>query len=237
MKNQRLHKLIQAASHLFFPPVCPCCGRSIGKQEIFCPKCLGHIHRVHPGEVCPRCSKSICTCIRLTPCFSLVYPASFYDGSIPTAIHNMKFRRHPGHARLLGKLLTDTLRAYQVGPADFDLLAAVPMSRRKLRARGYNQAALLAAAVARQTGIPFAPKALTKTRETRAQHQLSAMLRRTNLKGSFQADPSVNGKRVLLVDDVLTTGTTANEAAEILLSAGAKRVDVLVLATTRSQIL
>lgn len=229
--------MIAAVRRILFPPVCPGCGRSIGKREIFCPVCLKQLHLLGPGDTCTKCGKETCTCSKLHPLFTRVYPAAFYEGSIQNAIRNLKFLHHPGHAQPLGQLLTKTLARYGAMVQDFDLLAAVPMSRKRQKSRGYNQAALLAQAVSAETGIPFYPDALVKIRETKAQHDLSGSQRRTNLKGSFAAEPAVSGKRVLLIDDVFTTGSTANEAAEVLLQAGAVRVDVLVLATTRFETL
>ena len=237
MKKEWKPLLTDMLTHLFFPPVCPGCGRTVGKQEIFCPVCQKQLHLLRPGDTCPRCGKIPCICDKLHPLFTQVYPAGLYEGSIQSAIRNLKFQHQPGHFRPLGRLLANTLGRYHVTAADFDLLAAVPMSRKRQKARGYNQAALLAQSVSEQTGIPFCSHALTKIRETKAQHDLSAQMRRTNLKGSFIADSAVSGKRVLLVDDVFTTGSTANEAAEVMLQAGAISVDVLVLASTRFETL
>ncbi len=237
MKNRWNQLLTDALIHLFFPPVCPCCGRTVGKQEIFCPACQKRLHLLKPGDTCPRCGKTTCVCNQMHPLFTRVYPASVYEGSIQSAIQNLKFQHHPGHFRPLGRLLVHTLAQYHVTSADIDLLAAVPMSHKKQKARGYNQAALLARSVSEQTGIPFDRNALAKIRETKAQHNLNAQMRRTNLKGSFIAGFAVSGKRVLLIDDVFTTGSTANEATEVLLQAGAISVDILVLATTRFEVL
>ena len=233
MRKDWKHSIMTAVRRILFPPVCPGCGRSIGRREIFCPVCQKQLHLLSPGDVCPKCGKETCTCNKLHPLFSQVYPAGFYEGSIQSAIRNLKFLHHPGHAKPLGTLLAKTLERYHVAPANFDLLAAVPMGRKRQKSRGYNQAALLAETVSVETGIPFCPDALVKIRETKAQHDLSGSQRRTNLKGSFAAGSAVSGKRVLLIDDVFTTGSTANEAAEVLLQSGAARVDVLVLATTR----
>lgn len=232
MKRALLHTIKEAVCFLLFPPSCPACGRAIGKNEIFCPACSKTIERPDREKLCPRCGKEKCLCGELDPAFSHVYPATFYLGSIVTAIHNLKFNHQPGHAKTLAPLLLTTLRQY-CPQNEHDLLAAAPISKKRLRKRGYNQAALLAKELSHLCEIPFAPDALIKTRETKAQHDLSAKDRRTNLADSFQASPIVAGKRVLLIDDVFTTGSTANEAAKTLLVAGAEKVDVLVLASTR----
>lgn len=229
-------KLSQFLSYVFFPPVCPDCGRSIARGEIFCPACIKQLERPKPDEVCPRCGKRPCNCAELHPVFDRTFPAAYYTGSMTRAIHNLKFNHQPGHAKTLAPLLVQTLQEAGIhGNRDFDLLAAAPMSKNRYKQRGYNQAELLAAETSKLTGIPFVSDLLIKVRETKAQHDLSAEERRTNLSGSFQADKKVKGKRVLLCDDVLTTGSTANEAAHALLDAGAESVGVLVLSVTKER--
>lgn len=233
----RKAKLISFLTGLFFPPVCPGCGRSIAAGDIFCPDCAGRLERPAAGELCPRCGKQRCVCEKMQPAFTRTYPAAYYAESMAQAVQNLKFNHNPGLARTLAPLLAQTLREYDVGQADYDLLAAAPMSRKRYKKRGYNQAALLAAETAKLCGIPFRPDAVVKVKETRAQHDLSAAERRVNLNGSFRGGQEVAGKRVLLCDDVMTTGSTANEAAQAMLLAGAERVDVLVLSVTRMQML
>ncbi len=234
MKMTKIGKFTQFLSNLFFPPTCPDCGRSIARGEIFCPACSKNLERPAPEDVCSRCGKNPCTCGELHPVFGRTFPAAYYTGSMTRAVHNLKFNHHPGHAKTLAPLLVQTLRERGIrGKAEYDLLVAAPMSKKRYKQRGYNQAALLATETAKLTGIPFDPAALSKIRETKAQHDLSADERRTNLTGSFQAARAVQGKRILLCDDVLTTGSTANEAAQALLNAGAASVDILVLSVTR----
>jgi ComF family protein len=112
-----------------------------------------------------------------------------------------------------------------------DVVTAVPLYRNRLRGRGYNQSLELAKGVAAKLGVRALPGALRKVRRTAPQNELSATERQTNLKDAFAADERmVAGKNVLVVDDVMTTGSTLEEAARVLLRAGACRVEVLALA-------
>ena len=118
--------------------------------------------------------------------------------------------------------------------ADADMVAPVPLHRRRLFARRYNQAAILAAAIARQSGRPFVPDLLRRTRRTPSQAGLSRRARALNLRGAFAVPDRrrdrAAGARVVLVDDVMTTGATAAACARALRRAGVARVDVLTLA-------
>jgi ComF family protein len=121
--------------------------------------------------------------------------------------------------------------------ADATLLVPVPLHRWRLMGRRYNQAALLTQALHRLTGTPHSPDVLVRTRRTQSQGGLSGGARRRNVAGAFAVRPGrggarLHGARVVLVDDVLTTGATVNECARVLLLAGASRVDVLTLART-----
>ena len=162
-----------------------------------------------------------------------LFAAAYYEGSMREAIHRMKFSGHPGSAATLAPLLLQALREGGAAEGRFDLLVPVPSRPKKVRARGYNQSALLARELSKRTGIPVSETALVKTRDTRAQHDLSAEERQVNLSGSFRASESeVSGRRILLIDDVLTTGATARECIGALQTAGAQSVDLLVLAVT-----
>jgi ComF family protein len=118
--------------------------------------------------------------------------------------------------------------------ADADLVAPVPLHRRRLFARRYNQSALLAQALARRCALPVAPDLLVRRRATPSQGRLSPTARRRNVRGAFALRlgyaEAIAGRRVLLIDDVLTTGATVRECARVLLRAGAGAVDVLTLA-------
>mgnify|MGYP001252709856 CR=1 FL=1 len=150
-------------------------------------------------------------------------------------IHGLKYAdRHEGR-RMLARWLADAGRELL---ADADGIVPVPITRWRLVRRQFNQSALLARELACLTGLPWHPTALVKGRETPPQVTLSGTARRDNLRGAFavsrRARARIQGARVVLLDDVVTTGTTAEVATRALLAAGATRVDVLALARVTS---
>ena len=216
---------------VMYPPCCPACGRTIGKSESFCPACQKELFLPQKDELCPRCGKKDCICAKMSPPYQHTWVASFYEGAMQAAIRRFKFYFHPGSFSILGKMMAEALPENEKD--NFDLIVPIPMWKKKRRDRGYNQSALLAREISRRIHVPESETALQKVRNTKAQHTLSAEERQKNLQGCFLADEIVEGKKILLVDDVLTTGSTAKEAAGALLYAGADEVGVLVLAVTR----
>jgi len=148
-----------------------------------------------------------------------------YEGTLRKLIHLFKYGGMRRLAQPLGGLLADAL------PRDrqFDLVTAVPLHWRRQWQRGFNQSELLAKAMARARGIP-AMKVLRRGSATRAQAGLSNAQRRENVTGAFRARRRVNGMRILLIDDVMTTGATAGACARALKKAGAKSVSLAALA-------
>ena len=109
-------------------------------------------------------------------------------------------------------------------------IVPIPLGKQRLKQRGYNQVAMIAFPMALMLGISYHPEALIRVRETKTQVGLSASQRSENMRNAFRADASINGKQVLLVDDVATTGATLSSAAEALYQAGARRVDAVTVA-------
>lgn len=166
-----------------------------------------------------------------------------YRGRLRHAVHRLKYRRETYLARPLGERLGRAVAARQFLPwldgrgfglvpgRGFEVVVPVPAHPARLRRRGFNPAALLACHVARVLEAPHRPLALTRIRSTPPQAGLTRGRRLANLAGAFQANPDdVGGRRVLLVDDVLTTGATAAGCAAALRKAGAFQVHVAVLA-------
>ena len=177
-----------------------------------------------PGPLCGACR-------RREPEFDYARAAARYDGVVREALHALKFRGRRALAAPLGELLIEVATAGAPAGAP-DLLVPVPLHPRRERERGFNQATLLARRVGRSWGCPVREDVLVRTVATRSQTELDAAARRANVRNVFQArrPALVAGRRVILVDDVLTTGATLSECARCLRAAGAVTVGALTVA-------
>lgn len=220
------------------PRACPLCLQTLCDQssaEPFCSDCMAAIRPLPENGLCSRCAlpftateqnSHLCgRCLKDPPHFSHVYAVGYHEQALRRAIHQFKFN-HRVHLDLaLCRLLELRL------PRDchFDLIVPVPLHRRRLRKRGYNQSLLLARQLGRRRGIEVAAQALLKTRDTRNQQELGAARRRTNLKRAFSLNLDVEDKHILLVDDVMTTGETARACSILLRRGGAASIEVAVI--------
>ncbi len=175
--------------------------------------------------------KSLCGhCQRRPPTFDSVIAPLRYQDPIDQMLCALKYRQQLSFARTAAGLIADTVR--ESGELMPDLLVGVPMTHRAVRKRGLNQAVFLAQLIGRQLGIPANSTIIKKLRETDRQSTLNASQRQQNLKDAFHCKGSLENKHIALVDDILTTGATANEISRVLKAAGANRVDVWVCART-----
>ena len=159
----------------------------------------------------------------------------YYEGNVRESLLRFKFKDATGYAEEYGKLLADCIRTHLAGR--YDLISWVPLSRKRLKERGYDQAMLLALAAALELD-DVAVSTLEKPLEAEKQSTMgSAEKRKANISGAYRAvDPElVEGKRILLIDDIVTTGATLSECAKTLLAAGAGEVLCAAVACTREE--
>jgi ComF family protein len=237
-------RLVSSAADLLWAPRCAACDAPVGheggaaERAAFCEPCLASLDRAASPR-CPRCGLSfdagdsdhLCgRCLAQPPPFSSLVARYAYGGALSSAISRFKYGRAPWLAAPLSRLLFDAYAP--ASPAD--VIVPVPLHPRRLRERGFNQAALIAGRGPRALGAPLDTSILRRVIDTPHQAGSSAPERRGALEGAFVARPRHNlaGARVLLVDDVATTTATVRAAAAALLAGGARAVDVLCLART-----
>jgi len=167
--------------------------------------------------------------LRKNPPYERVLAATHYEGPLRNAIHRFKYRGDIGLERALAGVLQECLSS-DIRDFSADLIVPVPLHVGRLRERTYNQALLLARRLGRILGIPVAERLLQRTRATDAQQLLSGKARRANLRGAFDGGSELAQRRILLIDDVMTTGATVEECSREMLRCGAERVLVAVLA-------
>ncbi len=216
-----------------FPPVCAGCGR-VG--ALLCPACAAQMERV-TGPICPRCgqalepgdnSTTLCRECRESPLVLCQMRAALrYQEPTSSLIHRFKYE---GCFALATPLAGSLIAAWPAWEQPPDLIIPIPLHPRRKRRRGYNQSELLAAPLARALGLPLNPRGLQRVRHTAPQVGLGPEERHDNVHGAFVAANEVYQQRVLLIDDVLTTGATMRAAAEALLAAGAASVSAYCLA-------
>jgi len=221
-----IRPLATALLELLYPPRCAACGEDVD-EEPFCAICGDAVDPVPPG--CARCGlpgpADLCGgCALSPPSFVSLAAGGLFGGPLADAVHAFKYGERPALARPLGAWLAGRVEA----PPGARVLE-VPLARRRRIARGYDQAALLADALARAWGAPRLRLALTRVRETPPQVGRSRDERRRNLAGAFEAHPAVSGLDLVLVDDVVTTGATVDAAASALVRAGARSVRVVAI--------
>jgi len=193
-------------------PVCPRCGRPFDSPET-----LSH----SPDHVCLACRKE-------PPRFDQALSAGYFEGSLREAVHQFKYRPCRSLGKPLGEWMATKVRLI----TDLDLVMPVPLHAGRLKERGFNQALLLAHQMCEAHHIPLSCDNLYRTRPTRPQVELSGAERIRNVAGAFalRRPEEVANRRLVLVDDVFTTGATMNECSEVLKRAGAAQVTAFTLA-------
>lgn len=231
----------RAALDALLPPQCLTCEEAVERPGQFCQACFSATQFI-TAPCCDACGvplgfatmpgRLLCeTCIAEPPPWGRARAALVYDGQSSRVVLSFKHADQPELAAALAPMMARAGGALLAGAA---LLVPVPLHRGRLLARRYNQSALLAQHLARLSGIPSLPDALRRTRATRKLGMLSAAARAEMVGGAIEVRPhraaALAGRRVVLVDDVLTSGATARDCTRALFAAGVAGVDVLVAA-------
>jgi ComF family protein len=232
---------LRYSADLILPAVCVACGTLITRHNLLCPQCWSSLYLITP-PLCNRLGIPLpgyegsgphisAQATANPPVFSRARAAAHYRGIMRRLIVRFKFEDKHEPLPLFVKLMREAGRELL---NDADLLVPVPLHRLRLLQRRFNQSALLAKGLSRTSGVPVSVTALRRTRRTAAQVGLAQEARQENVAKAFGASrsgaKSVAGKNIVLIDDVITTGSTASACATALLGAGASRVDVLAIA-------
>lgn len=224
-------ELLRAALSLFYPPACEGCGESVGSKEYLCADCKARAPRIVP-PFCAKCSEPFsgaitssfdCTnCANQTLHFDAAVAGYRARGIVRRLILDFKYNQRPYLRHVVGEWLAAVLDDSRLKPLEFDVIVPVPLHAARRRERGFNQAEFLAQSLAGRMSLPV-NGALERIRYTTTQTAFDRAKRMQNLHNAFRlrARRDVRGLRVLLVDDVLTTGSTLSECARVLKESGA----------------
>lgn len=235
----------QQTLNLFFPPVCAACQKPVREAHALCHSCFNAV-RFTSAPACGRCGHpfeyaagddALCgSCLDELPVYEKGWSCFGYDEHTRYLLTRLKFRDRTDLAPLLGRLMVSHGAPVIDG---MELVVPVPLHRRRLLKRRYNQSLLLARKVAKAKGISLLPDALVRLRHTAPQTGLSRAERQSNVARAFavaaQHEAHIRGKKILLIDDVMTTGATLSACAKALQKAGADTVHILTAARRLAQ--
>ncbi len=220
--------LIKTLLSLIFPLECRICKKTLeaGNLTYICSECFTKIRFIEEAY-----------CFKGRHHFKRIYSMGLYQGVLREAILLLKYQGVKGLIPPLGKILLEYCEE-NIDFSSFDLIFPVPLFRSKKREREFNQAEVFAQIIGKRYSLPVSNENLLRIRDTRKMSGLNLEERRRNVKGAFvvREKEKIRNKRILLTDDICTTGATVDECSKVLLTAGAKEVTVLTLARTISKI-
>lgn len=223
---------------IFFPSICFSCDKKI-REGFLCAGCSSKITFLHP-PLCNYCAKPVAgnktglciDCLHGKHHYAKLFCAAVYREPLENLIHLFKYKNCDYLAELFTGLIAAHLEKTGFQAADYDFVTAVPMHPSKLKERGYNQAGLLAKDIANYFKIPLKDGIIYETKEKASQARLKKNERVKNVAGCFAAQGKLDGPKIIIIDDIFTTGSTVNECARVLKEAGAQSVTVMALAKT-----
>ena len=239
-----LHSLIHRLKYCqqaLLPPSCILCGSKAEERDL-CQACEQDIPRI--AQACTRCALPLPThtpvnqlcgkCLQEPPVFNKVYALFPYQKPIDNLITRLKFQGNLVYAKVLGELMANYLQVEYKEKRLPEYLIPVPLHRKRLRERGFNQAVELARPIVKRLDIPLMLKSCQRVKATVAQINLPAADRRTNLRNAFNVTSTITAKHVAIIDDVVTTGSTIVELSRSLQAVGVERIDIWCCARTNN---
>ncbi len=232
-------RIVETLLSWIFPVRCEICGRTLPSHPAsgVCGPCEAQIPFI-PGPHCALCGRALRVgAQRCSECwgksfhFDRAYACTPYEGKVKELLHAYKFngRKYLRHffVNLMGKFMSSYMNGHR-----FDALASVPLDRDKKNTRGFNQSGYLSAGLSVRLGLPDLSRSLVRRKSAQPQHRASKAARKENVKDCFRVRrrEGFQMKKILLVDDILTTGQTASECARAMKQAGASSVTVLACA-------
>jgi ComF family protein len=235
-------EILTGITDLIFPPLCITCGAVLEEHAPlpFCTSCEAGIHFIRSPR-CPRCGIPFPTaegddhlcgeCLITERPYAVARAVGLYEKTLLTAIHLFKYRGRIGIGEVLGRIMAD-FAGREWDMTVFSLIIPVPLHRKRLRERGFNQAVILAHEMAKRFSVPLDFMTLRRELFTAPQVGLGREERSANVRKAFavRKPEKIAGRKILLVDDVTTTGSTLTECASVLMQAKAEAVAILTLA-------
>ena len=231
-------KIINFFLDLLFPKKCIVCDEIFefkNRDRCLCDDCK-NLFEIINSRRCKKCSRPIdsgnfCNlCSSKNNIFDLNYAFFVYDGIIPEMIHKFKFKNHPAVGIGLGKIMAENLDLNLINKK-FDFIIPVPIHKKRMRERGFNQAEIMAREISKKISVPVRTDILFRIKNTKPQWHLNSHERENNLKNAFAAK-KINHKNIILLDDIFTTGSTINKCSEVLKKSGADYIFSLTFSIT-----
>lgn len=234
-----LREMFETAIVFLYPAKCRVCDDflGVGAMPYICTKCWQDVQFIKPPwcDICgiPDVNGLCDTCATSPPRYGQLRTVALYQTTLQQAIHLFKFEKRKVFARYLIELI-NAHTPVDCDIATYDFILPIPIHKKRLRERGFNQATLLANGIAEAAGVPVLTDTLVRKRHTVAQSSLDREARQQNIVGAFEVrNPKlIRGKQLLVIDDVFTTGATIREAVNELWTADPAEIDVLTLART-----
>lgn len=211
---------------LIFPSLCCLCTAPVERKEAICEACLGNLASTGLGQWQEGST--------IKEGLDGIWSAFWFDEAMQQLVHALKYQGRRRIGEQLGRASFQEL-SHEVPWEQYDALVPIPLYRSQKRERGFNQALVVAQVIGEETGLAIDEQLIIRQRPTRSQTGLSIPERQENVAGCFRTDRAADGLKVLLIDDVLTTGATASACAQSLKGAGCREAAVLTVATPQKE--